>query len=37
MDIAAYESQVGKENIMDVLLNDKVGAFLVENGKAISK
>lgn len=37
MDIAAYEQQVGKESLMDVILNDKVGTFLVENGKEASK
>ena len=37
MDLATYEQQVGKESIIDIILNDKVGAFLVENGKAVSK
>lgn len=37
MELSAYEEQVGKGNIMDLLLNDKVGAFLIENGKEASK
>ena len=37
MDLDAYEKQVGKGNVMDIVLNDKVGAFLVENGKAVNK
>ena len=37
MDLDAYEKQVGKGNVMDIVLNDKVGTFLVENGKAVNK
>jgi len=35
IDLATYESQVGKGNIMDLILLDKVGAFIVENGKEV--
>ena len=37
MDLATYEKQVGKESLMDIILNDKVGTFLMENGKEASK
>lgn len=37
MDLATYEQQVGKESLMDIILNDKVGTFLMENGKEASK
>lgn len=35
IDLATYESQVGKGNIMDLIILDKVGAFIVENGKEV--
>ena len=36
IDIAAYESQVGKGNLMDLILLDKVGAYIVKNGKEVA-
>lgn len=35
IDITAYETQVGKGNLMDLVLLDKVGAFIIENGKEV--
>ena len=35
IDLATYESQVGKGNIMDLIILDKVGAFIVKNGKEV--
>lgn len=35
IDLATYESQVGKGNIMDLIILDKVGAYIVENGKEV--
>ena len=36
IDVAAYESQVGKGNLMDLILLDKVGAYIVKNGKEVA-
>ena len=35
IDLANYENQVGKGNIMDLILLDKVGAYIVKNGKEV--
>ena len=35
IDLATYESQVGKGNIMDLIILDKVGAFIIKNGKEV--
>ena len=37
MDAAAFESNFGKGRISDLILTDKVGNFLIENGKEVSK
>lgn len=37
MELSEYEKQVGKENLINLLLHDKVGKFLMENGKEVSK
>lgn len=37
MDLAAFESNFGKARITDLILSDKVGSFLIENGKEASK
>ncbi|MGP1434386.1 MAG: trigger factor [Catonella sp.] len=37
MELSEYEKQVGKEKLINLLLHDKVGKFLMENGKEISK
>lgn len=36
IDVAAYESQIGKGNLMDLILLDKVGAYIVKNGKEVA-
>lgn len=35
IDVATYESRIGKGNLMDLIILDKVGAFIVENGKEV--
>ncbi|MGP1613024.1 MAG: trigger factor [Catonella sp.] len=37
MELSEYEKQVGKENLINLLLHDKVGEFLLQNGKEVTK
>lgn len=36
IDLEAYEAEVGKGNISDIILTDKVVTFLMDNGKAVA-
>lgn len=35
IELKAYEDKIGKSNIIDIVLADKVVAFMMENGKAV--
>ena len=37
VDIAGFEERFGKDRISDLILTDKVGNFLIENGKEAGK